>query len=92
MKNKKPDCFPKVLKLLKELKSKYPNWDIARHISCATADYTDIWGIPDQELLYLLTKYKEELAINSPYASDEEVSDIYKDAMNLTAEEEEEDF
>ena len=88
--------FKECIKTLNSLKSRYPNFSIGRHISTATADYGDIWSMPDKELLHALQKYEAELEIDEAHV----VDDIYvnkvleegKDLDHILDVEEEEDF
>lgn len=55
-----------VLEVLKDLKKKYPNQGLGRHISDALSDYPNYWGLSDKELLFALQKYVLELEENNP--------------------------
>jgi hypothetical protein len=79
---KKVTDYAQVIKLLTDLKKEYPNYRIGQHISIALADYKDVWGITDKEVLFALEKYKTELEFN--VVSDQEVDKIVKDAQDLT--------
>lgn len=79
--SKNNENFNKIISILKELHSKKPTLSIARHISDATSEYKDIWGIEDKELSYALGKYKEELIAN--VVSESEVDKIISDAKDL---------
>lgn len=74
--------FTEIISILKILHTAYPNQGIARHISDATVEYKNIWGIENKELLFLLRKYKEELEMN--IVSDSEVDKIVSDAKDLS--------
>lgn len=58
------DNYIKCLSLLTDLKKAYPSTTLGQHISMATADYTDVWGITDKEFLFALNKYATELEFN----------------------------
>ena len=76
--------YRKVLRLLDELHVKYPSFDIMRHITTATADYGDTWGMNDKELLFTLNKYKSELELDfKNIVSEEYLETIVRDAENL---------
>ena len=63
--------FKECIKTLNDLKKNYPSFSIARHISTATADYGDIWGMSDKELAHALKKYESELEVDDGYVVDE---------------------
>jgi hypothetical protein len=80
----KIDYYNKTLELLKTLKKEYPFYEMAKHLSNATSDYQDIWGLSDRELYDLLEKYKFDLDTNTKLiASDSDIDKIVRDGMNL---------
>lgn len=85
---KKPTNYNKVLKILEELHSLYPSFNIGRHLSTALEEYRDIWGVPDSEVLYALEKYKATLEYNNvPRETDEEeLEKIINDGLSLNIE------
>jgi hypothetical protein len=81
-----------VLKVLTELHKSHPSFGVARHISTATADYGDIWGMTDKELSFALGKYQLELESDSSQVADDVyVDQIVKDGNKLF-EPEQDDF
>jgi hypothetical protein len=74
--------FQRILGLLKQLHTSYPNYNMARHVSTALDEYGNFWGLSDKELLFALEKYKAELEMDYPH-KDEELDDIVKDGMDL---------
>jgi len=80
---KKTNHHSKIIKLLQELHSSYPNYTLGRHISTALSDYGDFWGITDQEMLFALTKYKSQLEMDVPHSDEKEIDEIIKQAMDL---------
>jgi len=80
---KKPRHYNQVLKLLQQLHSSYPHYNMGRHLSTALADYGDFWGISDKELLFALTKYKSQLDMDLPHTDESEIDTIIKEAQNL---------
>jgi hypothetical protein len=80
---KKTNHHSKIIKLLQELHSSYPNYTMGRHISTALSDYGDFWGITDQEMLFALTKYKSQLEMDVPHSDEKEIDEIIKQAMDL---------
>jgi hypothetical protein len=80
---KKTNHHNKIIRLLQELHSSYPNYTMGRHISTALSDYGDFWGITDQEMLFALTKYKSQLEMDVPHSDEKEIDEIIKQAMDL---------
>ncbi len=75
----------KVINLLSKLHTKYPTYNLARHISTAVSDYGDIWGMTDRELLFALSKYATTLDMDSsPIEDDAYVDRIVKEGMDLS--------
>ena len=84
--------YNNALKILTELKVKYPTYTMGQHIATALGDYGDLWSVTDKEFVFALEKYRTELEFN--IVSDQEVDRIVKDAQNLDTlfkEEEDED-
>lgn len=80
---KKTNHHSKIIKVLQELHSSYPNYTLGRHISTALSDYGDFWGITDQEMLFALMKYKSQLEMDVPHSDEKEIDEIIKQAMDL---------
>lgn len=81
---KKTSDYKLITNLLLSLKAKYPTYGIGRHISTATADYGDVWGMTDKEYLFALNKYYAELELDSDnIASADFIDQIVKDGMDL---------
>jgi hypothetical protein len=81
--SRKPTDYSKITKLLQELHTSYPNYNMGRHISTALSDYGDFWGLSDKEMLFALKKYKSQLDMDVPHSDDKEIDDIIKQAMDL---------
>lgn len=73
--------YDEIIHVLQELKKDYPNYSFGQHISTALADYGDVWGLTDNEILFALQKYKTELEFN--IAPEKEVERIINDAKDL---------
>lgn len=72
------------LSILEELHKDYPSFTIARHVSTATADYGDIWGMSNKEFLFALEKYQTELSLDStPIAEDGYIQALLEDSEHL---------
>ncbi len=94
MKKIKPsteDFYKEILQVLQELKKKYPEYNMGRHIATILDDFGDIWGAPDKELLFSLTKYKAQLEMDVPHIEDKDIESIIEDGMNLSMTQEDED-
>ena len=79
----KPNDYYKVLALLQQLNTTYPNYNMGRHIATALDEYGDVWGLSDREILFALEKYKAELDMDVPHTDESEIDQIIKDGMNL---------
>lgn len=81
---RKASYASKVVHLLSQLHTKYPTYNIARHLATALSDYGDYWGMSDKELLFALEKYEVTLDMDiTPLEDSTYVDKIVKDAMNL---------
>jgi hypothetical protein len=81
---RKTDEYSCIITLLKELKKEYPHYNLGRHLSTAFADYGDLWGTSDKELLFALTKYQAEQEMDSiNIAESTYVERIYNDGLDL---------
>jgi hypothetical protein len=80
---KKPNYYNKVLHILQELHTAYPQYNMGRHLSTALDEYGDVWGLTDKELKYALDKYKTQLEMDVQHTDDKEIDDIIKQAMDL---------
>ena len=91
----KPNEYYRVLALLQQLQVSYPNYNMGRHIATSLAEYGDVWGLTDKELLFALEKYKAELDMDVPHSDDDEIDQIIKEGMdleNILKEEDGEDY
>lgn len=91
MSSKQP--YNQVISILQELHKDFPTYNMGRHLATALADYGDIWGITDKELVFALNKYKSELEMDIPHTDESELEKIIKEGMDLDniLKEEEED-
>lgn len=82
---RKPNYYNQVLDLLRELHTKYPSFNLCRHMATSLHGYHDIWGVPDKELLYALEKYKIQLELDeTPITEGKQLKKIEEDAMHLS--------
>lgn len=80
---KSSNDYYRVLALLQQLNTSYPNYNMGRHIATALDEYGDVWGLSDRELLYAFEKYKAELDMDIPHTDESEIDQIIKEGMNL---------
>lgn len=71
-----------ILDVLRQLKAKYPNQGIGKHLSEALLDYPNYWGLSDKEFLFALEKYVLELEENNPIPA-EELKKLMEDSESL---------
>ena len=79
----KPNDYYKIITILQQLKTAYPNYNMGRHIATALDEYGDVWGLSDKEVAFALEKYKAELDLDVPHTDDAEIEKIIKDGMDL---------
>lgn len=72
-----------IFSLLKELKKKYPNFSIGRHISSCIENNEQLWGITDKELYYQLKRYSLELSIDEKVNANFDIDEIIKDGESM---------
>jgi len=85
--------YIEVITILQELHNSFPTYNLGRHLATALADYGDIWGLTDKELVFALSKYKAEIEMDIPHTDESELEKIIKEGMDLDniLKEEEED-
>jgi hypothetical protein len=72
-----------IFSLLKELKKKYPNFSIGRHISSCIENNEQLWGMTDKELYYQLKRYSLELSIDEKVNANFDIDEIIKDGESM---------
>ena len=80
---KKPNYFNQLTSILHELHTAYPQYNVGRHLATALDEYGDIWGVSDKEMVFALTKYKNQLEMDVPHTDDSEIDKIIKDGLDL---------
>lgn len=75
--------YQQALHILQELNKDFPTYNLGRHLSTALADYGDVWGMTDKELVFALEKYKSEIEMDVPHPDDSEIDKIIKEGMDL---------
>ena len=81
--NKKPNYYNKVLHILQELHTAYPQYNMGKHLATILDECGNLWGVTDKELAYALIKYKGQLEMDVKHMDDSEIEDIIKDGLNL---------
>lgn len=71
-----------ILSVLRDLKTKYPNQGIGKHLSEALLDYPNYWGLSDKEFLHALEVYVLELEENSP-PREEELKQLIESSSSI---------
>jgi hypothetical protein len=80
---KKPNHFNQLTSILQELHTAYPQYNVGRHLATALDEYGDIWGVTDKEMVFALTKYKNQLEMDVPHTDDSEIDKIIKEGLDL---------
>jgi len=80
---KKPNYYNKVLHILQELHTTYPQYNMGKHLATVLDECGNLWGVSDKELAYALIKYKGQLEMDVRHMDDSEIEDIIKDGLNL---------
>jgi hypothetical protein len=81
--NKKPNYYNKVLHILQELHTAYPEYNMGKHLATVLDECGNLWGVSDKELAYCLAKYKGQLEMDVRHLDDSEIENIIKDGLNL---------
>ena len=79
----KPTYYKQIIHILESLHKAHPTYNMGRHISTALDGYSDIWGVPDKELLTSLKKYEASLEMDVSHPDEEDLDKIIQDGMNL---------
>lgn len=79
----RPNDYHRIIALLQQLHTAYPEYNMGRHIATALDGYGDVWGLTDREIVFALEKYKAELDMDVPHTDESEIDQIIKDGMNL---------
>ena len=80
---KSPNYYNKVLHILQELHTAYPQYNMGKHLATVLDECGNIWGVTDKELAYALIKYKGQLEMDVRHMDDSEIEDIIQDGLNL---------
>ena len=91
----KPNDYHRIIAILQQLHSTYPEYNMGRHLATALDEYGDVWGLTDREIVFALEKYKAELDMDVPHTDESELDQIIKDGMdleNILKEEDGEDY
>lgn len=80
---RKASFYSQIVKLLQELHTSYPHYNMGRHLATALDGYGDVWGLTDKELLFALDKYKAQLDMDVPHVDEKEIDEIVREASDL---------
>jgi hypothetical protein len=80
---KKPNYYNKVLHILQELHTAYPQYNMGKHLATVLDECGNLWGVSDKELAYSLIKYKGQLEMDVKHMDDFEIDEIIQDGLNL---------
>lgn len=80
---KKPNYYNKVLHILQELHTAYPEYNMGKHLATVLDECGNLWGVSDKELAYALIKYKGQLEMDVRHMDDSEIENIIQDGLNL---------
>lgn len=80
---KSPNYYNKVLHILQELHTAYPEYNMGKHLATVLDECGNLWGVSDKELAYCLAKYKGQLEMDVRHLDDSEIDNIIKDGLNL---------
>jgi hypothetical protein len=93
--SKKPNYYNKVLQILQELHTMFPQYNMGKHLATVVDECGNIWGVTDKELAYCLAKYKGQLEMDVKLGDDFDIDNIIKEGLdldNLFKEEEDGDY
>jgi hypothetical protein len=80
---KKPNYYNKVLHILQELHTAYPQYNMGKHLATVLDECGNLWGVSDKELAYSFIKYKGQLEMDVKHMDDSEIDEIIQDGLNL---------
>ena len=80
---KKPNYYNKVLHILQELHTAYPQYNMGKHLATVLDECGNLWGVSDKELAYCLAKYKGQLEMDVRHIDDSEIDNIIKEGLDL---------
>lgn len=79
---RRASAYNQILGILHELQKEYPQYNMGRHLATALDSYGDVWGIPDTEILFALTKYRAQLNMDFKHDS-YDLERIIEDGIDL---------
>lgn len=80
---KPPNYYNKVLHILQELHTAYPQYNMGKHLATVLDECGNLWGVTDKELAYCLTKYKGQLEMDVRHIDDSDIDNIIKEGLDL---------
>ena len=89
---RRASAYSQILNVLHELQREYPQYNMGRHLATALDEYGDVWGIPDNEILFALNKYRAQLNMDVEYSEIQDIERIMEDGIDLDNILKEEDY
>ena len=89
---RRASAYSQILNVLHELQREYPQYNMGRHLATALDEYGDVWGIPDNEILFALNKYRAQLHMDVEYSEIQDIERIMEDGIDLDNILKEEDY
>ena len=80
---RRASAYSQILSVLHELQREYPQYNMGRHLATALDEYGDVWGIPDNEILFALNKYRAQLHMDVEYSEIQDIERIMEDGIDL---------
>jgi hypothetical protein len=80
---RRASAYSQILNVLHELQREYPQYNMGRHLATSLDEYGDVWGIPDNEILFALNKYRAQLHMDVEYSEIQDIERIMEDGIDL---------
>jgi len=80
---KKPNYYNRILHLLQELHTAYPQYNMGKHLATILDECGNVWAVSDKELAHSLARYKGQLEMDFPHTDDAELDEIIKQGLDL---------
>lgn len=80
---RRASAYNQILGILHELQKEYPQYNMGRHLATALDGYGDVWGIPDTEIFFALSKYRAQLNMDFNRSESQDIERIIQDGIDL---------
>tara|TARA_R110000868_G_scaffold25424_4_gene99293 strand:+ start:810 stop:1094 length:285 start_codon:yes stop_codon:yes gene_type:complete len=80
---RKASYYSQIVRILQELHTSYPHYNMGRHLATALDGYGDVWGTADKELLFAIEKYKAQLDMDILHVDENEIDEIVRQGVDL---------